>query len=41
MSKPHIYHSLQACLLPILPAASSAVGALRPRSSEEGARDTA
>jgi sulfoquinovose isomerase len=27
--KPDIYHSLQACLLPILPVASSAVGAIR------------
>jgi sulfoquinovose isomerase len=27
--KPDIYHSLQACLLPILPVASSAVGAVR------------
>ncbi|HUA03940.1 MAG TPA: AGE family epimerase/isomerase [Solirubrobacteraceae bacterium] len=27
--KPDIYHSLQACLLPLLPVASSAVGAVR------------
>ena len=31
--KPDIYHSLQACLLPILPVASSAVGAIRRRTA--------
>jgi sulfoquinovose isomerase len=29
--KPDIYHSLQACLLPVLPVASSMVGAIRRR----------
>jgi sulfoquinovose isomerase len=30
--KPDIYHALQACLLPILPVASSVVGAIRART---------
>ena len=34
--KPDIYHSLQACLLPILPVASSVVGAIRRRSAARG-----
>ena len=34
--KPDIYHSLQACLLPILPVASSAVGAVRRRGAPPG-----
>lgn len=33
--KPDLYHCLQACLLPILPAASSMVGAIRGRSRAE------
>ncbi len=31
--KPDIYHALQACLLPILPVASSLVGAIRRRDA--------
>jgi sulfoquinovose isomerase len=30
--KPDVYHSLQACLLPVLPVASSLVGAIRQRA---------
>ncbi len=33
--KPDIYHSLQACLLPILPVASSVVGAVRRRNATD------
>ena len=34
--KPDVYHSLQACLLPILPVAPSVVGAIRGRKRAEG-----